>query len=278
MATSGSRNWIATRDNIIYAALRKIGVLESDQPPTATEVQNASFALNAMINAWQNDGVRLWTQAEEILPLTADTLSYSLDASVIGVEKPVFRRDDSDTELTLLTREEYYAISDKKQSGDPISIYVDYQLANPTAYLWPVPAYTTGMVVGTDALYYLCILGHTSSTDDTPITGTDYTTYWQAVSTTTTGVWADTTAYYSDVVRYTKVLRLQDFDVASNNPDFPVRWMQAMIYGLAMELSSEYSIPLQERTLLAQKFSSEYGIARRMDYDNTDLIVKPNRR
>lgn len=278
MATSGSRNWIATRDNIINAALRKLGVKDIFNPPTPEEYQEATFALNAMVLAWQNDGVRLWTLTDEILPVTSDTASYALGSTTLEMADPIWRRDDNDTPLSPLTREEYMALPSKKDSGDPINVYVDYQLANPTAYLWPVPNYTTSMVLGTDGLYYLCIKSHTSSTDDTPITGSDYATYWEAVSTVTANAWADATDYYSDVVRYTKVLRLQDFDVAADNPDFPVRWYQALIYGLASHLAPEYKAPLGERQDLAARFSAEYGAARRQDYDATDLVVVPSRR
>jgi hypothetical protein len=278
MAVSGSRNWIATRDNIINAALRKLGVKDIFNPPTADEIQEAAFALNAMVLAWQNDGVNLWTQSEDFLCLTADTLSYSLASTVLEANNFMFRRDDNDSPLGPLTREEYLALPSKKDSGDPISTYVDYQLANPTLYVWPVPENTTSMVVGTDTLYYLCIKSHTSAAASCPITGADYATYWQAVSTSTANAWVTATAYYSDVLRYNKVLRLQDFDAAADNPDFPVRWMQALIYGLANNLAPEYKIPLQERGDLAGRFSAEYGIARRMNFDNTDLKVVPPRR
>ena len=274
MATSGSRNWIATRDNIIYSALRKLGVKQSDNPPTAEETQDASFALNAMVSSWQNDDVHLWTMAEEILPLTADTLSYSLGTTTLELQTPLFRRDDDDSSIGILTREEYFGIPDKKSSGDPTSIYVDYQLANPTAYVWPVPNNTTSLILGTDGLYYLCILDHTSAAASRPITGADYATYWQAVSTVTATAWVTATDYYSDVIRYTKVLRLQDFDAAADNPDFPVRWMQALIYGLASDLAPEFGL----KDMFAQRAQYEYARARRMNFDNTDLRISPARR
>jgi hypothetical protein len=278
MATSGSRNWIATRDNIIYAALRKLGVKQSENPPRVEEIQDASFALNSMVFAWQNDGVHLWTKAEEIMPLTASTLSASLASSVLEVQTPFFRRDDSDSPLGLLTRDEYLAIPDKKTTADPISIYVDYQLANPMVYIWPRPIYTTTIVTGTDALYYLCIKDHTSAAANHPITGADYATYWQATTATPNTTWGTGVAYHSDVIRYSKVLRLQDFDVAADNPDFPVRWTQALIYGLASHLAPEYQISTTERGDLAARFSAEYGAARRLNFDNTDLRMMPSRR
>lgn len=274
MAVSGSRNWIATRDNIIYAALRKLGVKESDNPPTVEEIQDAAFALNAMVSSWQNDDVHLWTVAEEIMPLTASTLSYSLDDSVLEMKTPIFRRDDQDTPLNILTREEYLSIPDKKTSGDPISVYIDYQLANPTVYVWPVPNYPSRIATGTDALRYLCIKDHTTAAANHPITGADYATYWVNVSNLPNVSWNAGYEYHSDIIRYTKVLRLQDFDVAADNPDFPVRWMQALIYGLASDLSPEYGL----KDVWGQRAQYEYARARRMNFDSTDLVISFSRR
>jgi hypothetical protein len=274
MATSGSRNWIATRDKIIYAALRKLGVKQSDNPPTVEEIQDASFALNSMVTSWQNDDIHLWTMAEEIIPLVAGTLSYALDASILELEKPFFRRDDEDTQITLLTREEYLAIPNKKDNGDPTSVYMDYQLSNPWAYVWPRPNNSTAIVTGTDALFYLCIKDHASAADNKPITGADYASYWQVVGTSPNMTWTAGTDYSSDVIRYSKVLRLQDFDVAGDNPDFPVRWVQALIYGLAEDLSPEFGI----KGMFSSRFQYEYNRARRMNFDNTNLKVMPARR
>ena len=269
MATSGSRNWIVTRDNIIYAALRKLGVKQSDNPPTTEEIQDASFALNSLVASWQNDDIHLWTIAEDIIPLTAATLSYALGSTILELQTPFFRRDDNDSPLGMLTREEYLAIPDKKTAGDPTSIYVDYQLANPTVSIWPRPNYGTTIVTGTNALYYLCIKDHTSAAANHPITGADYATYWQVTTTTPNTTWGAAVAYHSDVIRYTKVLRLQDFDAAADNPDFPVRWTQALIYGLASDLAPEFGL----KDVFVQRAQYEYAKARRMNYDNTDLKI-----
>ena len=271
MATSGSRNWIVTRNNIIYSALRKLGVKQSENPPTPEEIQDASFALNSLVSSWQNDDIHLWTMVEEILPLTADTASYALGATTLEVEFPFFRRNDSDTILTPLTREEYSSIPDKKSEGTPISIFVDYQLANPTASIWPLPSFGTTIVTGTNALYYLCILDHTSAASTCPITGADYATYWQVTTATPNTTWGAAVAYYSDVIRYAKVLRLQDFDAALDNPDFQVRWTQALIYGLASDLAPEFNL----KDPFAQRAQYEYARARRMNFDSTDLKVRP---
>jgi hypothetical protein len=43
------------------------------------------------------------------------------------------------------------------------------------------------------------------------------------------------------------IVRLKDFDTAGGNPDFPVRYIEALTYGLAHALSYEYGLPLAER-------------------------------
>ena len=49
MALSASTDWTATRTEIIKAAYRKVGLLSDETPPTATQMSNASFALNAIV-------------------------------------------------------------------------------------------------------------------------------------------------------------------------------------------------------------------------------------
>jgi hypothetical protein len=38
-----------------------------------------------------------------------------------------------------------------------------------------------------------------------------------------------------------------DFDAATNNPDFPVEWVNCLVWTLAAELASEYGVPEQEQ-------------------------------
>lgn len=49
------------------------------------------------------------------------------------------------------------------------------------------------------------------------------------------------------------VLQAQDFNTEGNNPDFPVGWSDALIWGLAFRISHEYGIPIQEREALRRE-------------------------
>ncbi|MDD5501463.1 MAG: hypothetical protein PHH57_07300, partial [Candidatus Omnitrophica bacterium] len=63
---------------------------------------------------------------------------------------------------------------------------------------WATDAiYTEGdIVTGTDGLDYRCIRYHLSSSDNRPITGASYATYWQTPAVTTRGVaWQNSTSY-----------------------------------------------------------------------------------
>lgn len=56
---------------------------------------------------------------------------------------------------------------------------------------------------------------------------------------------------YKLVIDY--VMRLQDFVSATNMPDFPVEWSDALIWGLAFRISHEYGVPIQEREALRRE-------------------------
>lgn len=57
---------------------------------------------------------------------------------------------------------------------------------------------------------------------------------------------------------YTLVLVYQrpfeDFDSATDNPDFPQEWYEAIKYGLAVRMAGEYGVPLEDRRQLMQEY------------------------
>lgn len=277
MGLSGVRTFNLARNEIINTALRKLGVLSSGEVASGTHLAEAQQALNVMIQDWQNEDIFLWTQSDDLQLLTADTLSYSLDANIIEISNVFFRHNGIDTVLTPLSREEYKALADKDLTGTPSRYYIDSQLANPVLYLWPVYQYSTKVATGTDANKYLCTVDHASSSDNKPITGADYTDFWELTTETATA-WVTATDYYSGVIRYTKLLRLQDFTVAGDNPDFPSRWLKAIIYGLMADLAPENAIRGQE--LRELKLEAEFlrMKAKNSNSESGNLQISPDMR
>jgi len=74
---------------------------------------------------------------------------------------------------------------------------------------------------------------------------------------------------------YTGIVRLKDFESSSGVPDFPVHYLEAITYGLAHKLASEYGLPLAERRELERQFQAEFleaktGDRERAEYEFVD--------
>jgi len=67
-----------------------------------------------------------------------------------------------------------------------------------TAWMYVALSTTPSSVLGTDGKYYRCINSHISDSDNKPITGKNWTSYWLETTTATTTVWATSTTYYSN--------------------------------------------------------------------------------
>jgi len=78
-------------------------------------------------------------------------------------------------------------------------------------------------VVGSDGLNYKCIRGHTASSSNKPVTGTDWSTYW--LQTGSSGsTWVDATAYtcIADFEINTDYLSIEKSFIRYSNTDYPV--------------------------------------------------------
>jgi hypothetical protein len=92
-------------------------------------------------------------------------------------------------------------------------------------------------------------------------------TFAPGISSGTITVWptpdATAAAEYTLIAVYQR--RFDGFFGASDTPDFPNYWTDALIYGLAVRLAPEYGVPLQDRQLLLKeaemykKMASDYG-------------------
>jgi hypothetical protein len=72
-------------------------------------------------------------------------------------------------------------------------------------------------------------------------------------------------------IYYTGIVKLKDFDTANGNPDFPVRYVDALTFGLAHALSFEYGIPLAERREIERQYQSNFAEAKGGERDRADL-------
>lgn len=78
MTTSNQTIFEITRDQIIKAALRKLGRLARGQSPDAQQLTDGQEALNAIVAEFTTLGMPLWARTDFTLPMVAGQSTYTL--------------------------------------------------------------------------------------------------------------------------------------------------------------------------------------------------------
>lgn len=87
-------------------------------------------------------------------------------------------------------------------------------------------------------------------------------------NTITAYFWPTPAAIYT--IKLSAVCRLKDFDSSSSTGDFPSRFTRALVYGLAYDLSDEYSLPVGEKDRIGVKANEALRKAKSSDLDRED--------
>jgi len=90
-------------------------------------------------------------------------------------------------------------------------------------------------------------------------------------------VWV-TASNETDSIYFSYYRPVQDFDSTADNPDFPIEWSRALIYGLAYDLAPENGIPVRERALLRADRDDAKFDAMADDIEDVSLFLMPDRR
>ena len=281
MATSGIYTFSRNRDQIIKAAARKVGAIESGE--TIDSDTNADFAegLNGMVKHWQGTGIHIWTMSEGILFLQADQTRYTLGTgttdnvtdSYLQFELSVAAASGATT-LTV-------ASTAGMLPGQVIGVQVDDGSFFWTTILGGGTTTTVVLVAGIDdsASEGAVIITYTStivrplkivsarrfnytSEIETPIDIEDRESYFDLPLKSGAGTpnllfydrrgGANATGYLyfwqpetspADAIKFTWARPIQDFNAAGDDPDFPQEWTQCLIFNLALVMAPEYDVP-----------------------------------
>jgi hypothetical protein len=152
MPTSNSTDWTLNRDQVITGALRKLAVLPSGATPTASQVSDAADALNAIVKAFQADGMPLWKVSKQTFTTVAGTAAYTVGPSqTVDCPKPLrvyqafwIPQNGTNTPLNIYNRYDFNELPQGTgYSGAPVNLY--YQPLNTTGVitLWPTPSDST---------------------------------------------------------------------------------------------------------------------------------------
>jgi hypothetical protein len=229
-----------TRDQVILSALRKLGVVEpADTSATidANILANSVISLNLMVKQWMTGGIKMWTVVEKTLTLVENQTSY-----VIGPTGPALTTDKP---LKLVQ-----AFLRNTQATPDIDIPV--QLLSKQEYNVLGSKASTGVINSV-----FMDIGVTSSTVYVYLTPN-----------------ATTAANYE--LHLVVQIPIGDLSSGSGVPDFPVEWMQALVWGLADQLALEYGLPLNHRQEILAKAEKYKADMEDWDIESYSTTFTPN--
>jgi hypothetical protein len=154
MATSGVTLWQLTRDELITAALRKIGVVEEGATPNASQLADGAEALNALLSEFQTFGMPLWKRVEYPLTMISGTETYTIGVSQTTNTPFPLKLTGADLNpagsgtrisMTIMSRSDF-DILPSDSSGTPVNItyqpYINYGVLK----VWPIPDNSTDVM------------------------------------------------------------------------------------------------------------------------------------
>jgi len=207
---------------IITLALGKLGVLEIGDTPDTNTINNAQMTLNLFIKQCNTDGLKLWKNSELIIPLVANQTQYILGGSTSTLMYDSLAPTVPITDKPLKAIQGFY----RNISTTP---YIDTPLllVSKQEYNMLGSKFSTGIA---NTLFY----------DPKNLNGilNVYLT-------------PDTTASTNIELHLVCQMPLNDINNQTDIPDFPIEWMNFLVWSLADELALQYGIPMNHRQELA---------------------------
>lgn len=230
MTTSGTYTFGMSANDLVQAALRQTGRFASYDTIPPADTTNVMQALNVMIKAMVKNQKPLWCIQRLAVPLTAANGTYNL-STISGQTRPlrvvfVFIRDaaGNDTEIQIVSREDYARLGQKSAPGVPNQCYYDPQLTAGNLVLYNVPA---------DA----------------------------------------TRTLYVDIQR-----QVQDFNLVTDNPDFPQEAFHMLKWNLANEIKLEYLTPADIRADIEKMAAISYEAFFANEREEASVFFTPSER
>jgi hypothetical protein len=145
--------------SVIKAALRMLGTLAEGQTPSASEVDDALEALNAMLDSWSTRRVSLYASQYAEYTLQTAIQSYSIGSGgtfnqarpvkIIAIDALIAdaggtpATDKARSTIELISVEQWAAIKPRNAKATfPTACYPDYAFPLCNLNFWPVPTFT----------------------------------------------------------------------------------------------------------------------------------------
>ena len=152
MSTSGISYYQLTRDQLLTASIRKLGVLAEGQSPTAQNIADATIALNSTIAEFRSIGMPLWARAEYTFTPTTGTytigVGYTLatPAPIKLLQAVLTASSNSKIDMEVMARDDFLILPGSS-TGSPLKINYRPGINTGTISLWPTPDSTNTSTV-----------------------------------------------------------------------------------------------------------------------------------
>jgi hypothetical protein len=217
-----STNLTVTRNQVILAAFRKLGIVEPQDTIASidpTLVTNASFNLNLIIKQMATKGIKLWTIQEYAIQLVAGASVYGIYEGAIAPDLNDFRpikliqawlnnisvTPIIRTPLRIISQQEYNLLGSPSSTGTSNSVYLEKLIDSSYLYVFLTP---------------------------------------------------DATTEDNYELRFLAQRQIQDLTAPSTILDFPNEWYNALVWSLADDLAIEFEVPVNHRQEFAQRAST----------------------
>jgi hypothetical protein len=310
MTTSLSVNFNQTRNELIYAAMRKIGVIQVGEDPTAQETANAAQDLNRMIKAWNAQGLHLWKQVEFKVFLTGGTYKYSIGSTgdhavnVANLVTTALTSDVASGAGTVVLNSvtgvaTTYNIGILKDNNEIFWTTVNGAPSGTTVTL---TATINGAATAGNAVYVYqnkitrpARIKHArrikTDNNEIEVKIRSHDDYFRIPNKSSQGT--VTQIYYKpttgngtlyvwqapdnglETLELTGEISIEDFDSLADDADFPQEWYEAIVYNLAVRIAPEYGVKGQELQDLAAVAAGSLDVAKGFDKEDVDIQFTP---
>ena len=300
-----------TRDGLIKSALRVLGFIKPGTEPPTVIVTDVAEALNMMMKTWQVEGIGLWLNKTATLYLAYNTASFTLGPSGTHASETVV-----ETTLSADAEEAATTVTLTSVTGVASTYYIGIELDDgtrqwttvsgaPSGYVVTLAAELTGAATSGNTVYVYqtkiqrpilisnAMLRDASGNDrplniisrqeylalsDKDSIGTPVSIYYDPqVTNGVLYVWPTNDDVDKRIV-FNFRKPLADFDAATDVPDLPVEWMEAIKYNLALRIAPEYMDDIAEDRMkyIVDLAARTKNTAMSYDAEMTSLFFQPD--
>ena len=309
MAVSNLNEFTLVKNQIIKEALREIEACSADREPTSNDLINASTKLNMMTKSWENKSDYPWKRTEGSLFVNTSTNGYILDGSTAHATE-----NFDQTTTTIIASSGASLITISSTIGFVVGYNIGV-VQNDSTILWTTitaisgsditlnTTLTDGVAIGNKIYVYQTKINKpqaidstrlslTTSNLETSINSIDQLTYRNLSNKKTVGT---PNQYYYEKLRSSGVLYLYqqpdsdsnyiinftfqkplfDFNNPTDDADFPIEWLSALVKNLAYELARGYGKSSEFSEILKRDADNLFEEAIGADKSNASIYFQP---